>query len=403
MIKQGVNNGSPRPGTEIGFWKKRTLRKASIGLLRHAAFARSTREDVASSSDLAKLDAAANAVRKARKDREFGEMAARLDCLSDAVQQIMPPRPWPTLREYVEIVVVALGVAMACRSYFLQPFKIPTGSMQPSLYGIHYERAREAGALDSAPLKHLKWLVTGESYVELRAGRTGRIAMVDPRSGYMFNAPLHDGCFQTTTAISTGGNVCGLAEAGMYSHVTNGEYVVSGQILCTGMKVAGDHVFVDRISWNFRKPKRSEVMVFLTTDIHDGLPQDTHYIKRMVGLPGDSLTVDPPRILTNGIPITDYKIGAIGRGELGNGGYKLADPVWGGADGSKHPGMSFESFINESNRSIHLNADQYLACGDNTRSSLDGRYWGPVPRNRLVGPALVVYWPLSKRWGHISR
>ncbi|MEI6217964.1 MAG: S26 family signal peptidase, partial [bacterium] len=98
-----------------------------------------------------------------------------------------------------------------------------------------------------------------------------------------------------------------------------------------------------------------------------------------------------------------YKIGAIGRGELGNGGYKFADSVWGGSEGSKHPGMSFKSFINESNRNIHLKADEYLACGDNTRSSLDGRYWGPVPRNRLVGPALVVYWPLSKRWGHISR
>ncbi|MEI6219066.1 MAG: hypothetical protein WCP86_09210, partial [bacterium] len=132
MIKLDVNSGTSRRGTEIGFWKKRTLRKASIGLLRHASFARSTREDVADPSDLAKLDAAVNAVHQARKDKTFDEMATRLDCLSEAVQQIMPPRPWPTLREYVEIVVVALGVAMACRSYFLQPFKIPTGSMQPS-------------------------------------------------------------------------------------------------------------------------------------------------------------------------------------------------------------------------------------------------------------------------------
>ena len=46
-----------------------------------------------------------------------------------------------------------------------------------------------------------------------------------------------------------------------------------------------------------------------------------------------------------------------------------------------------------------LKEREYFALGDNTRNSRDGRYWGPVPQKNLVGPALLVYWPLSKRWG----
>ena len=43
--------------------------------------------------------------------------------------------------------------------------------------------------------------------------------------------------------------------------------------------------------------------------------------------------------------------------------------------------------------------DEYLPMGDNTFSSFDGRYWGPVPRTQMLGPAACVYWPLSVRWG----
>jgi signal peptidase I len=39
--------------------------------------------------------------------------------------------------------------------------------------------------------------------------------------------------------------------------------------------------------------------------------------------------------------------------------------------------------------------------GDNTRNSRDGRYWGAVPQANLVGPAFMVYWPVSRRWGLI--
>ena len=53
----------------------------------------------------------------------------------------LPGNLW--MREHVEMFVVALGVAFGLRALFIQPFKIPTGSMQPTLYGIHFVQAEQ--------------------------------------------------------------------------------------------------------------------------------------------------------------------------------------------------------------------------------------------------------------------
>src|SRR5438552_3135655 len=56
--------------------------------------------------------------------------------LEKAANKWLKPFSNAGLRENVEVLLVAIAVAMAIRTFFLQPFKIPTGSMQPTLYGI---------------------------------------------------------------------------------------------------------------------------------------------------------------------------------------------------------------------------------------------------------------------------
>jgi signal peptidase I len=57
------------------------------------------------------------------------------------------------------------------------------------------------------------------------------------------------------------------------------------------------------------------------------------------------------------------------------------------------------NYLASHNNRVQLAHDQFFACGDHQSSSLDSRYWGPVKRTNLVGPAFFVYWPLSRRWG----
>src|ERR1039457_6121418 len=56
--------------------------------------------------------------------------------LEDAANKWLKPYPYAAWRENIEVLLVALAVAMGIRTFFLQPFKIPTGSMQPTLYGV---------------------------------------------------------------------------------------------------------------------------------------------------------------------------------------------------------------------------------------------------------------------------
>src|SRR5579859_2736263 len=66
-----------------------------------------------------------------------GAMNLKAEELQSAAETNLKPYPNPVWRENAEVLLVALAVAMAIRTFFLQPFKIPTGSMQPTLFGVN--------------------------------------------------------------------------------------------------------------------------------------------------------------------------------------------------------------------------------------------------------------------------
>jgi len=154
-------------------------------------------------------------------------------------------------------------------------------------------------------------------------------------------------------------------------------------VIWSGVTHRGDHLFVNKVIWNFRRPRRDEIMVF-TTDAIATLEPGTHYIKRMCGLPGERLAIHPPHLFINGEPVTGLRgISRVTSADKGYDGYKLA------------------GLLTAENLEWPLRHDEYFAMGDNTGNSRDSRYWGPVPAKNLVGPAVFVYWPFSKRWGLI--
>lgn len=367
-----------------GLFARRRVVKVAREWLQHARLCRLMREDIVSGETIEALQAAEERLRDAMEYRDTANIEKECIAVKEASLTVMPTRPMAGLRENLEVIVVALVVAMAFRCYFFQPFKIPTGSMQPSLFGIHYIPHLSPSLFDKYPLRWLKWVAFGEWCVEIKTETGGRVrGPYDERKG--------DGMLY----YDIGGRIHRIPREMVDKSmvlIKAGDEVVTGQIIARGIRITGDHLFVNRIKWNFLTPQRGEVMVFRTAGIpyYPGLAPDTHYIKRMCGLPRERISIRAPKLIVDGKEVVSPEsIVRIEREALGYSGYHPAT------------GVGQKAYIPDQDTEVTLGADEYLALGDNTQNSLDGRYWGPVPQANLVGPACIVYWPLSCRTGFV--
>lgn len=360
--------------------KTRRLAKFARELLHHAAHLRHMREDLMSPQNLQILDTAVRDLETALKARDWQSVEKTTEPLVKCINALTPNRTHPGIRENVEIAVVAIAVAMAFRTYFLQPFKIPTGSMQPTLYGIIIKPDARPTVMDRLPLKVAKWLVTGDWYTEIKAPISGYVAadQMMGRRGDPSEITFYVGARLVKVPSLTG------------FRVRPGDLVAEGQVIWSGVHTAGDHLLVNKVIWNFRHPRRGEIMVF-NTDRIPTLPANTHYIKRLSALPGETISIDPPFLKINGEKVmSPPQVARIANREPGYAGYQLVDPrAWGSAS----------CFLRTPDDSVKLGEGEFFALGDNTGNSRDSRYWGTVKQSNMVGPALAVYWPFSKRWG----
>jgi len=388
----------------MSYWTRRKARKHLKAAIHHARGLRHLREDVLAPAEVAGLDAATAAAAAARRGADEAAMRAALDALGERIGAATPPCRLPSWRENFEVLVVALGVAMAFRAYFYQPFKIPTGSMQPTLYGISSVDRPRPALLDRLPLKAAQWLFTGTWHREVRVRENGllRLVPVEVKPGYATLAVGARRYLVPNDVLQRQGLWCRPDEQRGRQlpdrSVILGR-VILGDVLWAGTVTTGDFVFVNRWKWNFRRPQRGEVMVFATTGIA-GLPPDTHYIKRMCGLPDETLAIDPPNLLVDGTVATSPA--SIVREERMARLAPWAPPYAGYQVIGDQPAES-RAPLRRPCDSIALGPDEYFAMGYNTGNSRDSRYWGPVPARNLLGPATVVYWPFaSRRWGRID-
>ncbi len=361
------------------FFRRRKIRQYVRHLQHEARHARAMREDIADPAlveNVRRAEATLSAVADGREE----EVSKAGDSLSAAILDLYPRKSFPRWRENLEILVVALSVAMAFRTFFIQPFKIPTGSMQPTLNGITVKAQSEKKWMDYFPVNLVSLALFGTRYEEVRAKAGGYL---DTR--YMIGDDSH------TYYIS------GLPHEmrkGLALRVRPGDKVTKGQVLASGRVTMGDHIFVDKIRYNFSRPKRGNIFVFDTDRIvHARIRPHSFYIKRLVGLPGEVISIEPPFLLVNGMKITEpYPFERLlNERDKGYNGYNLA--ATGGSDISAQ--------LKQKGDQIVVGQDEYLPFGDNTDFSLDGRYFGPVKDKSVVGPAFMVYWPISKRWGFV--
>jgi signal peptidase I len=342
----------------------------------------------------------------------------QMENLEKAANKWLKPYPNAAWRENVEVLLVALTVAMGIRTFFLQPFKIPTGSMQPTLYGVTSENLinRAEFRIPTGLTRVRQWF-EGVSYLHKVASNDGRLERVRP--------PFRILIFNIFQSLVVGGTTYTMwfppdygappagtleARAGLQpgeQSFTNGQDIIKLRVS------AGDHLFVDRLTYNFRPPKRGETVVFETKGI-DNLPPDQFYIKRLVGLGGETLSLQQ-----------DYKVtespafGMIPVGHLVVDGRPLsaATPHFENVysfSGATH-GINVLRYKdgNYYGHALvgHLAADavfqvktnHFFVLGDNTMNSLDSRYWGDFPADQVIGKSFFVYWPITERFGWGNR
>jgi len=120
----------------LTWFTSKTVREASA-MRKHVQKLLEHQRDILSPKAIGEVEGAMREVQDAVAARAGKEtLEKKMDGLEKAANLWLKPYPNAGLRENFEVLLVALAVAMGIRTFFLQPFKIPTASMQPTLYGI---------------------------------------------------------------------------------------------------------------------------------------------------------------------------------------------------------------------------------------------------------------------------
>jgi signal peptidase I len=363
----------------MNIFKIRKARKELKEILHYAKHVRHMHEDIADPASLEELRNGEQSARSARKSREGDVLEKAGAAVIKACEKVAPPRRHAKVRENIEVIFVAIAAAMAIRAYFFQPFKIPTGSMQPTLYGITIQS--ESTIKANNPLANLANIILfGERHQVVLAQADGRIRTTLGADGV---SKLYGQINSDETSTLYIGNVAHRIPNKLIPFCRFGETLKAGEPMVQGVVKSGDYILVNRIKYNFIRPKRGDIAVFDTRDLtHPQVRKDAYYIKRMVGLPEETIAVEPKYLLVNGEKPTDPRFDKIFNNEKYKG-YQFAQ--------SSPPPL-----IGKPGDSIVLANDQYLFFGDNTEHSLDGRYFGAVNRRQILGPAFFVCWPFDR-------
>lgn len=346
--------------------------------------------------------------------------------------------PKTSLVENVEFFLVAAIVILGIRTYFVQPFKIPTNSMWPTYNGmtpeVYQTPEEEPGALATAGrlLAFGAWPhrvdapASGEVLIPIGQGGRGYIAwdsapgrswLIFPTTlreytlfvgdtpvkvkvplDFDFDWAIYDAFFRSgpddfyrqrklgdilQRAWQAGNFEVRVINGERVRCIKTGKRVNAGERMFSFDEMTGDQLFVDRVSYHFMPPKVGSGFVFRT----GGIPYianragDQYYIKRLVGVPGDTLQIEGTTLVRNGEPIEGseaFKANAEQQGRYP--GYQ--------ASGLLAPGET-----------VSVGPNEFFALGDNSPNSEDGRVWGFVPEKDVIGRPLMIYYPFTRRWG----
>ena len=131
--------------------------------------------------------------------------------------------------------------------------------------------------------------------------------------------------------------------------------------------IEGDRILVNKFIYRFHGPQRGDIIVFRYPD-----DPKRPFIKRLVGVGGDTVEIRAGQVWVNGSPLDGG--GIFTRNQYYN-----------------------QGIYGQEGQAIQVPAESFFVLGDNSLSSHDSRFWGFVPKRLLIGRAMCIFWPLT-RW-----
>ena len=148
---------------------------------------------------------------------------------------------------------------------------------------------------------------------------------------------------------------------GIRTFVAEARYIPTPSMVPT-LKV-NDRLLVEKMSYRFREPKRGDIVVFSPTEELKRQGHTYDFIKRVIGLPGETIEVKHGKVYVNQRAIEEK--------------YILAPAI-------------------DSYGPVVVPQNEYLVLGDNRNNSYDSHEWGFVPRSNLIGRASVRFYPFDR-------
>jgi signal peptidase I len=252
-------------------------------------------------------------------------------------------KPWLVL---AGIMIFTLLVPDAVRFY-----KMPASSMQPTLRGITVQQTTNDTSFAAG-------LIRGTVFEEIIVKTPGSIEGIPKRTsqGMVITIAAEEYLLPNHAML-----VFGLQK----------EYK-TGDVLWSGTVTAQDHLVVNPYAYCIQPPARGDIVIFETSGInHRHVNKDTVYTKRIAGLPGETIRIDPPHIIINGRTIRKSVI-------------------------FRETAYANEGLLANSTNSITLSEGEYFVLGDNPEGSFDSRYFGAITKESIRGRVCSIYWPISR-------
>ena len=408
-------------------------KKVAKELLQSAQKVYHYRRDLTSEGRLAELDKAVGEVDGLIRDKTTKEapLAAAMEGLDALLRKIggkiYPKTFW---NDNIEVALVAAIIVIGIRTFFFQPFIIPTNSMFPTYSGMKavvYEDKNDApGTIErtfrflTLGAKHKFLIAKSDGAVQLPMERTSNgtrlyVRQVKGKKWFVLPTVLAEytllvgGVPHTIRVPADFDMQSALFESfpdadPQLVRVTGGtgyaldfdQKVSAGDAVLRFDITLGDALFVDRISYHFKRPEAGDPFVFRTGEIPGieggaGNIVDKYYIKRIGGVGGETLEIKNGALLVNGEPRSEVK--AFERNE------RQEDDYNGYVYPTQNDPSNPPQLLTAEGVTAELPAGTFVALGDNSANSLDSRYWGFVPEKSVIGKAIFIYYPFTKRWG----